>query len=91
MKPQTQILLRHIVRGTMKNRTTVEIGELVNNMSLNEYRSQSENKAVNKKQGVLGLKTHDTLLVSIKLLSAKLEEIAKTLKRKRWLSYPSMV
>jgi len=41
-------------------------------MSLNEYRSQSENMAVNKKQRIFSMETHHALQASIKLLSAKL-------------------
>ena len=84
LKPQTQIVLDASTVGTMKNITVVEIGELIDNMSLNEYHSQSENRVVNKKQGVLGLEILVALLVRIKLLRAKLEEITKKLKHKRW-------
>jgi hypothetical protein len=63
----------------MKNKTAVKIQELIDYMSLNEYRSQSTNKVVHKKQRVLSLETNDILLASNKLLNVHLEAITKKL------------
>lgn len=56
-----------------------KIREFIYIMSLNEYRPQSENMGVVKKQGVLCLQTHDALLKSNKLLSDKIKALAKRL------------
>jgi len=48
-------------------------------MFLNEYRSQIEERSIQKKQGVLNLETHDALRTSNKILSIQLEAIAKKL------------
>ena len=73
----------------MKNKITVKIQELIDYMSLNEYRSQSMNKVVHKKQGVLSLETNDILLASNKLLNVHLEAISW--KHIRWPSYYLML
>jgi len=90
-KPQTRMLLAASVSGTMKKKITATIRELIDNMSLTEYRFQSKNMVVHKKQRVLSLETHDALLARNKLLSAKLEEIAKQLKAQMWQSYEPIV
>jgi len=49
------MLLDASASGTMNNKTTTEIQESVDNMSLNEYWSQGDNMDVINKQGVLSL------------------------------------
>jgi len=61
LKTQTRTLLDDSAGGSMKNKIAAEIKELIENMSLNEYRPQ------------------DALLGSHKLLSDKIEAIAKKL------------
>lgn len=56
-KTTTCMLLDASTGGTMKNKFAAKIRELIDNMSLNEYRPQSENRDVVKKQGVLSLET----------------------------------
>jgi hypothetical protein len=63
----------------MKNKTAVEIRELIDNMSLNEYHPKIENIGVLKKQRVLRLEIHDALLERNKLLSDKIDALAKRL------------
>jgi len=59
--------------------TAAEMGELIENMVLKEYCPQSKNMGVVKKHGSLILETHDALLASNKLLSDKIEALAKRL------------
>lgn len=72
-------LVRISKRYTMKIKTSKEIWKLIDNRSLNEYLSKREETSVQKKQGVLSLETHDTLLARHKLLRIQLEEITKKL------------
>jgi len=67
-------VLWHISMRYHEEQIVVEIGELIDNMSLNEYRPQYKNRVVNKKQGIITMETHDALQASIELLSAKLEK-----------------
>lgn len=52
---QTRMLLDDFVDGSMKNKTAIEIQELIENMSLNEYRSQGNDRNVVKKKEALKL------------------------------------
>jgi hypothetical protein len=63
----------------MKNKIAPNIRELIYNMSLNEYKSQSDDRNDVKKQGILHLDTQDALLAGHKLLISKLEAITKKL------------
>jgi len=67
-------VLWHINMRYHEERIVVEIGKLIDNMSLNEYRPQYENRVVNKKQGIISMETDDALQESIELLIAKLEK-----------------
>jgi hypothetical protein len=78
-KSTTCMLLDASAGGTMKNKTAAEMRELIDNMFLKEYHPQSKNMGVVKKHGVLILETHDALLESNKLLSDKIEALAKRL------------
>lgn len=49
------MLLDDFVDGSMKNKTAIEIQELIENMSLNEYRSQGNDRNVVKKKEALKL------------------------------------
>lgn len=73
------MLLDDFVDGSMKNKTAIEIQELIENMSLNEYRSQGNDRNVVKKKEALKLQCQDALLESQMVLSEKIEEIAKKL------------
>lgn len=89
LKQQNWMFIDTFAWGAMKNKITVKIQELIDYMSLNEYRSQSMNKVVHKKQGVLSLETNDILLASNKLLNVHLEAISW--KHIRWPSYYLML
>lgn len=56
----------------MKNKIVVEIRELIDNMSLNEYRSQGGDRNVAKKKDVMKLERHDALLETGACLLASL-------------------
>jgi len=76
LKSTTRMLLDVSTWGTMKNKTTTKIRELVDNMSFNEYRPQSKNRGIVKKHGVLSLESHNySLLASNKLISDKIEAL----------------
>lgn len=64
---------------SMKNKTVAEILELIDEMSLNEYRSRGNDRNVVKKKELLKLKTYDALLRKHKLLTKIIEEMAKKL------------
>jgi len=57
----------------VKIKTVVEVREMIDNMSLNEYQEQTEEKAM------IDLNTQDALLASTKLLSIQLETVTKRL------------
>lgn len=80
LNKQDWMFIDTLAWGTMKNKTTVKIQELIDYMSLNEYRSQSINKVVHKKQEVPSLEPNDILLASNTLLNVHLEAM-------RWPSY----
>jgi len=71
LKIQTRMLLDSFAGGSMKNKIVAEILELIDNMSLNEYRSQGSDRNVVKKKEALKLESHDALLESQKLLGEK--------------------
>ena len=73
------MLLDAFAGGTIKVKTTDEVRELIDNMSLNEYRGQHEEEATPRKKGMIDLNTQDALLVSNKLLSIQLETTSKRL------------
>jgi len=56
-KTQTRMLLDVYAGGSLKNKIVVEIRELIDNMSLNEYRSQGNDRNVVKKKEVLKLES----------------------------------
>jgi len=51
LKLDTRMLLDASAGGTMKIKTTDEVRELIDNMSLNEYRGHTEEEATPKKKG----------------------------------------
>jgi len=79
LKAQTRMLLDASAGGSMKNKTAAEIRELIETMSLNEYRFQGSDRNVAKKKEMLKLESHDALLESQRLLGEKMEQIAKKL------------
>jgi len=79
LKTQTRMLLDASAWGAMNNKIAPNIRELIHNMSLNEYKSQSDDRNVVKNKGILHLDTQDALLAGHRLLSNKLEAITKKL------------
>lgn len=79
LKPDTHMLLDASTRGTMKIKTTDEVREMINNMSLNEYRPHIEENATSKKKGMIDMNTQDALLASNKLLRIQIETLEKKL------------
>lgn len=69
--------------GGSMNKIGAKFREFMYNVSLNEYRPQSENMGVVKKQGVRCLQTHDALLKSNKLLSDKIKVLLRGWKQKK--------
>jgi len=63
----------------MKVKTADEVRELIDNMYLNEYGANIEEKASPKKKGMIDINTQDALLASNKLLSIQLETLTKRL------------
>jgi len=49
-KPDTRMLLDAFAGGTMKIKIVVEVREMIDNMSLNEYRGHTEEEATPKKR-----------------------------------------
>jgi hypothetical protein len=82
LKTQTRMLLDASAGGSMKNKTTAEIQELIDSMSLNEYRPQGSDRNVAKNREVLKLESQDALLESQRMLGEKMEEIVKKLEAK---------
>jgi len=74
---------RCFCRGTTKIKTVGEVWELIDIMSLNEYRAHTYEEASPRKKGMIDLNTHDALLASNKLLSLQLQTIAKKVGSKR--------
>jgi hypothetical protein len=72
LKTQTRMLLDTSACDSMKNKTTVEIRELIESMFLNEYRSQGGDRNVAKKKDVMKLERHDALLETGACLPASL-------------------
>jgi hypothetical protein len=72
---QTHMFLDACAWGIMKIKLDKEVRELIENMSLNKYCSQSIDKTGHMKRGILNLDTHDVLLTFNKLLSIQLEVI----------------
>jgi len=79
LKTQTRMILDASAWGAMKNKIAPNIRELIHNMSLNEYKSQSDHRNVVKNKGILHLDAQDALLAGHKLLSNKLEAITMKL------------
>ena len=79
LKTQTRMFLDASAGRLMKNKIVIEIHELIYNMSLNEYRSQGNDRNVVKKKELLKLETQDALLRNHKLHTKVIEEIAKKL------------
>jgi len=79
LNTQTRMLLYAFAGGSMKNKTTIEIRELIDIMSLNEYRSQGNDRNVAKKKEVMKLESQDPILENQRLLGEKMEEISKKL------------
>jgi len=73
------MLLDASAGGTTKIKTTDEVRELIDNMSLNEYLGHIEEEATPRKNGLIDQNTQDDLLARNKLLSIQLETIAKRL------------
>lgn len=73
------MLLDAYARGTMKIKTTDDVRELIENMSLNEYRVHTKEEAAPRKKCMIYLNTEDDILASNKLLSIQLETLAKRL------------
>jgi len=79
LKLETQMLLDAFAGATMKIKTTDEVRELIDNMSLNEYRAQTDDESAPKKKDMMDLNTQNALLAGNKLLSIQREAIAKRL------------
>jgi hypothetical protein len=79
LKTQTRMLLDYSAGVSMQNKIVAEIRELVENMALNEYRLHGNDQNVSRRQGIFQLDTQDALIAGHKLLSNKLEAIAKKL------------
>ena len=58
------MLLDASAGGTIKIKTAGGVRELINNMSLNEYRGHTEEEATPRKKCMIDLNTQDALLVS---------------------------
>jgi len=80
------MLLDVYAEGTKKIKTTDEVREMIENMSLNEYRAHTKEGSAPKKKGMLDLNTKDALLASKKLLNIQLETMAKRLASKKLLN-----
>jgi len=52
LKSDTRMLLDAYAGGTMKIKTNVKVRELINNMSLNEYRGHTEEETTPMKKGI---------------------------------------
>jgi len=61
----------------MKIKPADDVRELIENMSLNEYRAHTKEEAAPKNKCMIDLNTEDVLLASNKLLSIQLETLAK--------------
>ncbi|AES96893.1 hypothetical protein MTR_5g042840 [Medicago truncatula] len=57
LKLETQMLLDASAGATMKIKTTDEVTELIDNMSLNEYRAQTDDESAPKKKNMMDLNT----------------------------------
>jgi hypothetical protein len=62
LNTQSGMLLDTSACDSMKNKTAVEIRELIDNLSLNEYRSQGGDRNVAKNKDVMKLERRDALL-----------------------------
>ncbi|AES87383.1 hypothetical protein MTR_4g026370 [Medicago truncatula] len=74
LKSDSRMLLNAYARGTMKIKTSNEVRELIDNMSLSEYRAHTEEKAATKKKGMIDLNTHDVyfLVTNFSTFNSKL-------------------
>lgn len=77
LKLDTHMLLDASTEGTMKIKKADEVRELIENMSLNEYRAHTEEDIAPKKKCIIDLHTQDDLLSSNELLIIQLETLAK--------------